>query len=494
LSATDVLARLNAFLDNTSPRLAGMFYRKWGDMRDSITYAELAEAIRQGEISKQQVEQWRQDYSSFIATKYAPLVRQGIADTAKATLARYGGKLFDPMSNAMERFITERGAFLAKEITLAQRDAINMLVRQAALTDTMTVDELARAIRPCIGLTKQQAQAAYNYYEQRRMDYYKQYVESGMSEKAAATKAAKEALARQATYESKLHRRRAASIAETELAFAYNNGMEEVIRGGIREGLFPSYVRRKWSTSLDERVCPKCGALDGVIVGMDDNFPGGIPLPPAHPGCRCAVEYLFGLDPQEETPKIDVPIREDGHFDTDYLYGNDVKYALKEQRVDATMKLIGADEKEAREMVNAINDFSKDDYKKIRQAQDENLQNEYRAKADLIEKYIDLAPNWEGGALYRGIPNNPNYAVGEVVDMKGVSSWSSLRSVADKFSRMDGFVFKVESAKKGTSINHLSLYMNQENEVICSALNQYKVTNIYIDEKARRTIIELTEL
>ena len=263
-------------------------------MRDSITYAELAESIRQGKISKEQVQQWQQDYSSFIATKYAPLVRQGIADTAKATLARYGGALFDPMTNAIERFITQRGAFLVKEITLAQRDAINMLVRQAALTNTMTVDELARAIRPCIGLTKRQAQTAFNYYERRRMDYFKQYTESGMSAKAAAAKAEKEARARQATYTGKLHRRRSADIAVTELAFAYNHGMDEVIREGIAEGVFPDAARRKWSTAADERVCPVCGALDGIMVGMDEDFPGGIPLPPAHPVCRCALEYVFG--------------------------------------------------------------------------------------------------------------------------------------------------------------------------------------------------------
>jgi SPP1 gp7 family putative phage head morphogenesis protein len=224
----------------------------------------------------------------------APFVNQSIANTARATLARYGGVLFDPMTDAIERFIERRGAFLVREFSAAQRDAINLLVRRAALTDTMTVDELARAIRPCIGLTKSQAQAAFNYYEQRRMDYFKQYVDSGMDAKAAATKAAKEALARQATYEGKLHRKRAADIAVTELAFAYNNGMEEVIREGIEDGVFPDFTYRKWSTSADERVCPTCGALDGVVVGMDEDFPGGIPLPPAHPSCRCAVEYVFG--------------------------------------------------------------------------------------------------------------------------------------------------------------------------------------------------------
>ena len=79
----------------------------------------------------------------------------------------------------------------------------------------------------------------------------------------------------------------------TNLAYTQNKAIDDDIRQWISEGSMPSDTRRKWSSSLDENTCSTCKALEGVTVGMNKNFPGGIKIPPAHTGCRCVLEYVF---------------------------------------------------------------------------------------------------------------------------------------------------------------------------------------------------------
>jgi len=270
-----------------------MLLRKWASIQDAVSYAELSNAIRQGKISKGQVEQWRNEYSLFMAMNYGPYVGQSVANAATAKMARYGGILHDPMYKAIDRYISRRGRFLVKELTTSQRDAMNSIVRMAAFTDNMTIEELAYAVGPCIGLTERQARAAFDFYRQRHADYYNIYIDSGMGVDLSSSKAAEKALTSQAGYKAKLHKERAYNIASNELAYAYNNGIEEVVRECIIEGKLPGGTRRKWFTSRDERVCKKCGSLDGVIVGMNEKFPGDIDMPPAHNRCRCALDYIY---------------------------------------------------------------------------------------------------------------------------------------------------------------------------------------------------------
>ncbi len=59
-------------------------------------------------------------------------------------------------------------------------------------------------------------------------------------------------------------------------------------------------VIKRWCTSGDHNVCATCQGLEGVEVGMDKGFQfkgrqlfaGQNLLPPAHPRCACAVEYI----------------------------------------------------------------------------------------------------------------------------------------------------------------------------------------------------------
>ena len=62
-----------------------------------------------------------------------------------------------------------------------------------------------------------------------------------------------------------------------------------------RRTLVPE-VWTRWATVEDERVCPECGPLDGLV------WPAGEgPAPPLHVNCRCARVHAFTLWRVRET-------------------------------------------------------------------------------------------------------------------------------------------------------------------------------------------------
>ena len=94
---------------------------------------------------------------------------------------------------------------------------------------------------------------------------------------------------------------RATTIARTETIKASNFATLEAYKQS------DVVIGKQWYTAQDERVCPQCGPMDGVVLGLDSNFfdkgdsqhaPDGqqysydyesIDTPPLHANCRCTV-------------------------------------------------------------------------------------------------------------------------------------------------------------------------------------------------------------
>lgn len=271
MADVDILQRLSDFIDYENPELAEFLYGMWGDQQHAITYHELRDAIMDGSLSLDYLKQWQKDYSRFIVEAYTPKVNMAIAQAAMDLREEYGYDFYDPMAANVDTFIRQHGGQLIREVTTDQYRAINTLVRQAAYTNTMTVDQLARAIRPCVGLTTRQAQTTKRYYDR--------LIEDGYSAKAAEKK--------QLVYAAKMHRRRAALIAQTEMATAYNAGWHMTIQKNVEEGVLPADTKKIWLTAEDEKVCPVCGKMHGEEVLWNEPFSDGSMYPPSHPQCRC---------------------------------------------------------------------------------------------------------------------------------------------------------------------------------------------------------------
>jgi SPP1 gp7 family putative phage head morphogenesis protein len=82
------------------------------------------------------------------------------------------------------------------------------------------------------------------------------------------------------------YRHWAERLARTEVINAYNVEADIAI---VDASKYDSGLMRRWNAALDGRVCLECRRLDGEIVPIGSNFSGGVPAPPLHPNCRCAV-------------------------------------------------------------------------------------------------------------------------------------------------------------------------------------------------------------
>ena len=79
---------------------------------------------------------------------------------------------------------------------------------------------------------------------------------------------------------------RAKDIAITETTRGISMGEKAAVEAIKRDGI---KLIARWYTEDDERVCPICEPLDGMRERIwRRRFPFG---PPAHPRCRCWLEY-----------------------------------------------------------------------------------------------------------------------------------------------------------------------------------------------------------
>lgn len=265
----------------------------WEDQQDAISYQELRQAVLDGAITTETLELWRQDYSILVAAKLSSMWTKAIEAGPKGQPILDGLSFeFNMQTPGIFNWINEHGAEFVTSSTQAQKDAIAALLSKE-MRERHTVDELARLIRPCIGLTEGQAKANTKYYdsiiENLKKEHPRMKIES-------IQKKAREASLK---YAEKQHRARALTIAQTESAFAYNRGADEGIRQAQADG-YIGIVKKRWNTSGDDGVCKICASLEGTEIDMDAEFDfegrelfvGHKRLPPAHPRCACAVEYI----------------------------------------------------------------------------------------------------------------------------------------------------------------------------------------------------------
>lgn len=291
----EVLRRLNEYLDGNADGPVKFLVSFWQDQGTAFTYKELRQAVLDGNISEETMRLWRQDYSKLVADKMYPVWMDAIRAGSSGQRIFEGlptGFALDTGVPNVVSWISSRGSAFITSVTEEQRKAVNaFLVKR--VTDKYTVDELARVIRPCIGLTEGQAKANEKYYSSIKEKLAKDHPRM---KKESIERKAREA---QLKYAERQHRQRAYTIAHTEMAFAFNKGMDETVRQAQAKGLMGK-VEKKWCTANVD-ACAICKELEAAgQIGMDEEFgfpgkilfPGHKLTPPAHPRCRCAVQYI----------------------------------------------------------------------------------------------------------------------------------------------------------------------------------------------------------
>lgn len=283
-----IVDRLNRLIDKKSPVIIRLLYTARENQLNAITYKELREAYMTG--YEEQIRRWQDYYTEFINENIKPVLLEAMK--AGAINAEYIS--FNASEEHVMKWLSGHTGALITNINESTRDAIKTLLMYGQ-AEGYTADQMAKIIRPVIGLTKDQAIANMRYQN----NMVKSLLEAHpkMKREVAEKKAQEAAL----KYAGRQNRQRAQVIANTELAYAYNNGYHENMRQAMQAGLI-SGVKKVWSTAYDERTCPICGSLNGVSIGFDESFDGHVKkavgykgvdvIPPAHPSCRCTIMYV----------------------------------------------------------------------------------------------------------------------------------------------------------------------------------------------------------
>ena len=178
----------------------------------------------------------------------------------------------------IDSYLKVRTGELVQNVTDEARGHVERAVRRAvdsgASPTNISVD-LKEMLRQTIGLNDRQAVALQNYTEK--------LTSQGLSADAVRVQSQ--------DYGERLLGQRAQMIARTEIAYAQNQGQEEVWSAAREAGLLPDSARRRWE--VDGDPCPICVDLNGQEVGLGENFTTSdgdeIQSPPAHPNCRCQL-------------------------------------------------------------------------------------------------------------------------------------------------------------------------------------------------------------
>ena len=278
-------ARLRMLLARKEPRVIRFIARLWRRQQGDMTYQELRQAILTGNIDADTIERWRQDYSRLVTEDLMPEWQYMMNEAGRAFQQRWPAFAFDPSTAAIAEYTARHAAEFVTNSTAQQIDAMRSLIQRGTSMSDMTVDQLAQAIRPTIGLYKGQAIANLNYYNTVRTALL------ANNPTMRPETAAKRAQAAAIQYAERQHRYRAQMIARTELSFAHNNGEYHAVRQAQTEGYMGQCVK-EWVTADDARVCSLCKNMDGQQTPIDAPFPEGDLTPPLHPHCRCVVNYI----------------------------------------------------------------------------------------------------------------------------------------------------------------------------------------------------------
>lgn len=279
------LSDLNAYISGLGSEPVEWLAREvrgWGE----FSYDELEQIIADGRLNE--LIDWQSRYAAVVNETFAPMWAAAMARAAER--ATRGKIILSDSDPLVKDWLRTHGGELITQLSNESQRAVAAIILRAQASNSFLPLAIARQVRPLIGLTERDAQAVMN----RRDKIFQTCTEGGMSI-ARATERAERAANR---YASTKHRQRAEAIVHTELAFAYNRGAHAGVTQAIGRGLM-GRCEMVWSTAGTNRVCGRCLALKGTVVGHTDE--SGVTLPPLHPRCRCTIMYREVEEPKPLT-------------------------------------------------------------------------------------------------------------------------------------------------------------------------------------------------
>jgi len=181
---------------------------------------------------------------------------------------------FDGKNLNAQKAAARRAANLVTGVTKQTKAAIRAVIVRA-FSDGISPYDAARLVRSMVGLTKQQALAAYAF----RVEL----INSGLPIARVNR--------RVDAYAKKALKRRALTISRTEIVGSLAEGQEAAWTQAQSQGYLLSTAKKEWMTTPID-ACKICIPLDGQQVLLTQPFHsiiGPLMRPTAHPNCRCVL-------------------------------------------------------------------------------------------------------------------------------------------------------------------------------------------------------------
>lgn len=231
---------------------------------------------------------WDARAASHLATAFRDAIEAGSRIGARHS-GISGDLAVQGLTERATRWIATEGAKRITRINRATRESVRGVLADA-LRDRVSPTRAAQDIGRLTGLTRGQARAVRRY----EGELLTRRIPSALAD----TQLVRETIAQDVErYRDRLLRDRGRVILETESQAAVQAGERlwwEQAAAENPAAIDLDATRKRWFTVQDERVCEICGPLHGVIVRFDEHFSSGDFVgdgPPAHPNCRCFLDY-----------------------------------------------------------------------------------------------------------------------------------------------------------------------------------------------------------
>lgn len=299
------------------PKIRSAFLKALSQLKDETTIDQIADALKTGDVDKAMailalntkfvaVLQGDESYvQSFRAALQSTFAIGG--DVASQQMPKeLGFKLsFDLKNPETIKFLDSYSFPLIQQLSENTTDAIRDVITEAFQNGGHPYEQ-ARQIKTFIGLTANQAKAVSNYRKalsnsdtlnqalnrSLRDGRFDPAIQRAMRNNAGLSSAQIDRMV--ARYQERYIQYRAQSIARSESVRASNKGQRALWQQARTKGLLDAEVLRTWIVSGDDRTCDLCDSLDGMEVGLDEEFAPGIEDPgDAHTDCRCGQRLVF---------------------------------------------------------------------------------------------------------------------------------------------------------------------------------------------------------
>lgn len=280
---------MRSYLNRNEGNLSKSVLKTWKEQAERLSQVDIKRIAKNAEIYDDMIKSWEKDYSSVVNEILAPKWEEAIVTAGDKIAEEISGQFgksaqrnfaYSQVGKRMAEWIQSRGGELISNFTETQLKAMRIVLKQYVVDNPVPPRELSAIIRNTIGLTTTQAQALVNFRNT--------ILGEGLSGEVVERQVER--------YAQFLHKKRADIIARTELSYAWNFGQYDAILEGRDKGYINGKVVKEWITAYDERTCPFCGAMDGLIIDLEGTFPtaNGTTafVPPAHQQCRCTVGYV----------------------------------------------------------------------------------------------------------------------------------------------------------------------------------------------------------